>query len=95
MSHGPRFIPTGDVYFPWPPFTSSPITVLDSDQRRFLYGEWQGYAVAAYFDKEDLYLNMLFRQWAQLFPMDDYNESTDDDERAYIQEQVEKVMYSV
>ena len=68
-----------------------PITALDSDQRQFLYAEWEGYTAAAYFNKEELYLNTLFKCWARLFPMDDYNESTDDKEKAFIQRQVEKV----
>lgn len=70
---------------------SHPLTELDSDQRRFLLAEWEGYAAAAYFNKEELYLNVLFKCWAELFPMDDYNESTDDEEKAFIQRQVEKV----
>jgi hypothetical protein len=42
-------------------------------------------------DKEPIFLESLFRSWKDNFPVADYDDSTDEDEKTYIANQVKRV----
>jgi hypothetical protein len=67
---------------------------LTAAQRRFLFERWEAFAICVLDQKADHYMEVIFQEWLEKFPVPNYTSSDDPDEKEYIAGVIIKVGFN-